>query len=113
MSISISKPDTSYKEYSLVADVFQNMYKKVTGITLPIIEEDDGVSDLFVIGNDGVNDFLMNEVLQLNIKSLGIKYGTDDYCIKAYNKDKRKIVILAGGRLRSTYYAIYDYFEKC
>ena len=112
MSIAILKPDKAYKEYNLVADAFQNMYKKVTDITLPIIEEDDGVSDLFVIGNDGVNFFLMDEVLDLNVKSLGIKYGTDDYCIYSYKKDKRKIVLLAGGRVRSTYYAVYDYFEK-
>ncbi|MBO5021071.1 MAG: hypothetical protein J6D52_10445, partial [Clostridia bacterium] len=112
MSIAILKPDKSYKEYSLVADAFQNMYKKVTGITLPIIEEDEGVSDLFLIGNDAVNDFLMKEVLDLNIKCLGIKYGTDDYCIYSYKKDNRKIVLLAGGRVRSTYYAVYDYFER-
>lgn len=112
MMVAILKPDVSYKEYNLIADTFQNMYQNITGVTLPIIEEDDGASDLFVIGNDGVNDFLMNEVLDLNIKSLGIRYGTDDYCIKSHNKGKRKIVILAGGRVRSTYYAVYDYFER-
>ncbi len=112
MSIAILKPDKSYKEYGLVADAFQNMYQKVTGISLPFIEEDDNESDLFLIGNDGVNDFLMNEVLDLNIKCLGIKYGTDDYCVYSYKKDNRKIVVLAGGRVRSTYYAVYDYFER-
>ncbi|MEE1074408.1 MAG: hypothetical protein U0K93_02885 [Acutalibacteraceae bacterium] len=57
MSIAIIKPHKSYESYGLAAETFQNMYKKVTDITLPIIEEDDGVSDLFVIGNDGVNFF--------------------------------------------------------
>ena len=54
----------------------------------------------------------MNEYLNSNIGELNIRYGTDDYCIKTYKKDNRNILILAGGRGRSTIYAIYDYFER-
>ena len=112
MSILILKPHNSYETYIEATNVFADYFEKITGKSLPISENDDGVSDLVVIGSDSVNDFLMNEVLDLNIKSLGIRYGTDDYCMRTYIKDNRKVLILAGGRGRSTLYAVYDYFER-
>lgn len=98
--------------YKIATEIFNEMYEKVTGNVLPVKSEDDGVSDLIVLGSDSVNDFLMTEVLEGRLKSLGIRYGTDSYAIKSYEKDGRRILILAGGRLRSTLYAIYGYFEK-
>ena len=98
--------------YRKAAETFNEMYKKVTGKTLNISREDDGKSDLVVIGSDAVNDFVMAEVLEGNLQSLGICYGTDSYTVKSHEKDGRKVLIFAGGRLRSTLYAIYDYFEK-
>lgn len=112
MNMIILKPTQGDEAYNEAAKVFKSMYKKVTGSNTLITECDDGKSDLVVIGSDSVNDFLMNEVLELKIKSLGIRYGTDDYCIYTYKKDDRRILVLAGGRGRSTIYAVYDYFEK-
>lgn len=112
MSIIILKPNQGHISYTKAAEVFQNLYQKVTGKEIVVTETDDGVSDLIVIGSDSVNDFLMNEVLELRLDSLGIRYGTDDYCIRSYLQKKRKVLILAGGRGRSTLYAVYDYFER-
>lgn len=110
--LAILKSDKSGTAYEEAAKCFQSMYKKVTGVELDVIEQDDNVSDLIVIGSDAVNDFLMREVLELRLGSLGIRYGTDDYCIQSYRKEDRKVLILAGGRGRSTLYAVYDYFER-
>lgn len=112
MSILILKPKNAAVGYDEAAKTFKNLYHKVTDISLKIALDDDGISDLVIIGSDAVNDFLLNEVLELRIGSLGIRYGTDDYCIKTENIFGRKILILAGGRVRSTLYAIYDYFER-
>lgn len=112
MSILILKPNQGHIAYTGAAETFRDLYQKVIGKEIPITETDDGISDLIVIGSDSVNDFLMREVLDLNIKSLGIRYGTDDYCILTYKKDNRNVLILAGGRGRSTLYAVYDYFER-
>ena len=112
MSIAILKPNQGHVAYTKAAETFRDLYQKVIGKEIPITETDDGISDLIVIGSDSVNDFLMREVLDLNIKSLGIRYGTDDYCILTYKKDNRNVLILAGGRGRSTLYAVYDYFER-
>ena len=101
--------DPAYKK---ATEIFNEMYEKVTGKKLSVKTADDGESDLIVLGSDSVNDFLMTEVFEGRIKSLGIRYGTDSYAMKSYEKDGRKILVLAGGRLRSTLYAIYGYFEK-
>ncbi len=112
MSLLVLKPENAEITYSHAAEVFAEMYQKVTGKTVAITDCDDGKSDLIIIGSDSVNDFLMTEVFELRLVSLGIRYGTDDYCIRSYEKDGRKCLILAGGRGRSTLYAVYGYFEK-
>ncbi len=112
MSILLLKPTTDDKTYIKACDIFADLYNKVTGKNIATSIVDDDTSDLVVIGSDSVNDFLMNEYLNSNIGELNIRYGTDDYCIKTYKKDNRNVLVLAGGRGRSTIYAIYDYFER-
>lgn len=112
MSLLILAPGEAAAAYSLAAKAFQTMYCKVTGKTLDIVTEDDQTSDLIVIGSDSVNDYLMNQVLELKLDSLQIRYGTDDYCIRSHTDNDRNVLILAGGRGRSTLYAVYDYFER-
>lgn len=112
MSTIILAPNQGDTAYIKAAEAFKDLYKKVTEKDIEIKNCDDGVSDLIIIGSDSVNDFLMNEFLNLRLDSLKIRYGTDDYCIRSYDCQGRKTVILAGGRGRSTLYAVYDYFER-
>lgn len=112
MSILILKPTDSHSAYGHAACITRDLYEKITGISLTVAEEDDQRSDLIVIGSDSVNDFVMNEILCGNVQGFDIRYGTDDYCLHSYVKDGRRILILAGGRGRSTVYAVYDLFER-
>lgn len=112
MSLLILAPADAAPAYTLAAEAFQSTYEKVTGKTIPIATEDDGTSDLVVIGSDSVNDYLMHQMLELNFDALSIRYGTDDYCIQSQREKGRNVLILAGGRGRSTIYAVYDYFER-
>ena len=112
MSIVVLKPNQGHRAYAKAAEVFAHLYEQVTGRPIPVTETNDGISDLIVIGSDAVNDFVMNEVLQLRLNDLGIRYGTDDYCIRSHRQGHRRILILAGGRGRSTLYAVYAYFEQ-
>ena len=112
MSLILLKPTCAAEGYAEAAAVFARMYQQVTGRELPVAEDDDGISDLIVIGSDAVNDFAMREVLELRLGSLGIRYGTDDYCIRSHTAGGRRALLLAGGRVRSTLYAVYDYFER-
>lgn len=113
MSVIVLKPDRAPATYEEAARVFARMYEAVTGARITVTDEDDGVSALVVIGSDAVNDYVMKEVLALRLDSLGIRYGTDDYCIRSHKDGDRDVLILAGGRGRSTLYAVYDYFERC
>ena len=108
----ILKPTRATFAYEEAALIFQELYEKITGKRIDISEADDEKSDLIVIGADDVNDFCMNRFLEGKLSSFGIRYGTDDYCIRSYIEDGRRITILAGGRARSTVYAVYDYFER-
>ena len=105
-------PESGEKAYQTAALAFQEMYEKVTGARLPLITEDDGLSDLIVIGSDAVNDFAAQAFACGWIDSFGIRYGTDDYAIRSVERDGRAFLFLAGGRGRSTLYAVYDYFER-
>lgn len=98
--------------YKLAVERFCALYRSITQKTATVAEEDDGCSDLFFIGNDTVNDHLAAELFADRTKPLGIRYGTDDYLIRIEKRGKRHLVILAGGRARSTLYAIYDFFER-
>ncbi len=108
----ILKPAQGEPAYAKAAEAFQELYEKVTGVRLPVSDIDDGRSDLVVIGSDAVNDFTMYAMLEGAISSLHIRYGTDDYCIRSCETGERKILLLAGGRGRSTLYAVYDFFER-
>lgn len=113
MSILIIKPDHCGDAYIEAANVFQSMYEKVTGKMLSIADCDDGVSDLVVIGSDAVNKWVLDRMFEGDIPArLGLTYGTDSYCIKSFCFEGRNVLVLAGGRGRSTLYAVYDYFER-
>ncbi len=112
MGLLIVKPKSGEKAYAIAAETFRDMYERVTGISLPIVTEDDGVSDLILIGSDAVSDSVMELYLGGKTPAFGIRYGTDDYCIRSHEENERTMLILAGGRGRSTLYAVYDYFER-
>lgn len=110
--LKILSPDTDEKAYAVSVDEFQSLYKKITGTKLDITMKDDGKSDLVVIGSDSVNSFASEMIFKDVIPGFKIKYGTDDYHILSAKYGKRKILFLAGGRGRSTIYAVYDFFYR-
>ena len=89
MSIAILKPNTNMVTYERAIEIFKQMYETVTNKKINVIEKDDGKSDLIVIGSDSVNDFVLNEIFDLRLDSLGIRYGTDDYCIRSHRNGER------------------------
>ncbi len=98
--------------YQAAADAFCKMFRSVTGRDILVSDKDDGQSDLFLLGTDAVNDVAAREILEGHIGSLDLRYGTDDYRLLSFDLDGRRAVLLAGGRPRSTLYAVYDYFER-
>ena len=94
------------------ASAFNKLCFAVTGKKLSVVSNDDGVSDLLLIGSDAVNGVVHDLIMSGKLDSLNIRYGTDDFRILSLEDDNRTILILAGGRTRADYYAVYDYFER-
>lgn len=102
----VSSNADSGKEFCALA-------RAVTGQEPVVATCDDNVSDLVLIGSDAVNLEVHRLIIEKHcIKSLDIRTGMDDYRILTLNENGRRILILAGGRTRADYYAVYDYFER-
>ena len=110
--IKILSPTSCESSYSIAAKEFQRLYREITGITLPIVTEDDTQSDLITIGSDTVNNYVANLILENKVEGFKLRVGTDDYNIRSVKPEGRNILLIAGGRGRSTLYAVYDFFER-
>ena len=110
--MKIIAPTHGEPAYAHAVRDFADIYEKITGLRPEIFTEDDGQGDAVIIGSDAVNDALTDRMLFGKIADFGIRYGTDDYCIRCIEEQGRRLLILAGGRGRSTLYAVYDFFER-
>lgn len=111
-NIRIIMPTDKSGGYRFAAEEFASLAMAVTGCSLPLTECDDGVSDLVLIGSDAVNSVVEELLLAGKIPSFSFRFSSDDYEIVSHNIGSRRVLILAGGRLRSTIYAVYTYFER-
>lgn len=110
--MKIIAPALGEAAYSHAVSAFASLWQQVTEEILQVVLQDDGTDDVIIIGSDAVNDALTDKMISGEITDLGIRYGTDDYCIRSFKENGRRILILAGGRGRSTLYAVYDFFER-
>ena len=108
--LKILVPDQGELAYLRAGEAFRDMYGKVTGVTLEIVDQYEPDCDLVVIGSDAVNDFTAKAFAADWIDTLRIRYGTDDYALRSVEADGQKYLFLAGGRGRRTPYAGDDYF---
>lgn len=115
MNLKIVYPKEAHTAYKIAATTFRELSSKVFEIDA-ILESDDSFSDnksdiTVLIGNDAENDVTAGLYLSGKTDSFGIRYGTDDYCIRSVVDGETRYLLLAGGRARSTIYAVYRYFE--
>lgn len=110
--MKILQPSNGEKVYAIAAKEFQRMYYEITGIKLEIAESTDENESVIVIGNDCVNEFSHQALTRKMLYSFNIRYGTDDYSIISKHNRNRDVLFIAGGRGRSTLYAVYHFFEK-
>lgn len=105
-------PSQGEKAYKIAAEEFQRIYLASTGNTLEFADNCPDGEDAVVIGSDIANDFVRDGFLKNRIQAFPIRYGTDDYCLLSEKNGKRTLLFIAGGRGRSTLYAVYDFFER-
>lgn len=116
MKITIVRPSEGHKAYEIAADTFAEMCKKVTGNESVIVTDAEysatSAADITIlIGSDAVNNLTAELFLSCKTDGFGIRYCTDDYCVRSVEADGKKFLIFAGGRPRSAIYAVYRYFE--
>ena len=104
----ILAPKSEEKAYKVAADIFRDYYKKITGVELEIKTEPSYTEDMVVIGSEAVQSFVYENV----VGGLPVRADSDDYCIVSKENQGRNLLFLAGGRGRSTIYAVYDFFER-
>ena len=110
--LKILIPDQGEIAYRRAGEAFRELYEKVTGVSPELIDRYEPGCDLAVIGSDAVNDFTAQAFAEDRIDSFRIRYGTDDYAIRSVKAEGQVWLFLAGGRGRSTLYAVYDFFER-
>ncbi|MEG0766271.1 MAG: hypothetical protein RR482_01015, partial [Clostridia bacterium] len=110
--MKILKPICAPVAYDKAAEAFQSLYAQVTGRQLEIVTESAAEEDLIVIGADDVQPYCAHAQMCGILPRFSMRYGTDDYCITSVHDDVRNLLFLAGGRGRSTLYAVYDFFER-
>ena len=114
--INIIYPKNAHSAYRHAAEIFAELTGKISSESTALLTDYDRIpkdnSPLIVIGTDAVNRLAAEWYLSKEIDDFGIKYGTDNYRIYTKEIGGRPCLLLAGGRPRSTIYAVYRYFEK-
>ena len=98
--------------FAIAAAELSSFYKRITGKDLPVRTEDDGKSDLIVLGSDAVNAFSHQMIIEKVIPDFKLRTGSDDYQLLSARKGKRKLLFIAGARPRALLYGVYHYLEK-
>ncbi|MBE7036538.1 MAG: hypothetical protein E7403_04520 [Ruminococcaceae bacterium] len=104
----ILAPKTEEQAYRKAVQVFQEYYQKITGIALDIKPEPSATEDMVIIGSEVVQPYVFE-----NLRGgLPVRYQSDEFCMISKEDKGRTLLYLAGGRGRSTLYAVYDFFER-
>lgn len=96
----------------IAADEFAALWRKATGQQLAVAADDDGESDLVVLGSDAVNPFTHSKIIEKVIPQFSIRTNTDDYQLLSAEDNGRRLLIIAGGRPRALLYGVYHFFES-
>ncbi len=110
--IKILKPVGGAEIYDIAACELQKFAENITGQEYPIVTNDDGKSDLILIGSDAVNPFCAERFWERDFEAYRIRYGTDDYQLESFSYDGRNMLMIAGGNGRGTLYGVYGYLER-
>lgn len=104
----ILQPNGGSPAYKKAARVFGEMYAAVTGVEIPVKNTPSDTEDMVIIGADDVQPYAFARL----DGGFPVRSGTDDYCIISKTEENRTLLFLAGGRGRSTLYAVYDFFTR-
>lgn len=117
MKLDVIYPAHEHSAYKIAAEAFCALAERVAGVRARLLTDEEYLNGdacgetSVLIGNDAVNSVTMELYLSGKTEGFGIRYCTDDYCIRSVEDDGKKYLLLAGGRPRAAIYAVYRYFE--
>ena len=103
--------DCHGQAYQIAGQELQKYWNQITGQTLEIVNQSNGEDSYLVIGSDAVNPFVRQLVERKVIRDFPLKTASDDFRLLTVKDGARTHLILAGGRGRSTLYAVYCFLE--
>lgn len=116
MKVYVIYPKNGHTAYRIAAEVFLELLEKSCDMSGVLLTDYDTIPEdgkpIVIVGTDAVNHRAAELYLEKEIDDFGISYGRDNYRIYTKEIDNRNYLFLAGGRPRSTIYAVYRYFEK-
>ena len=101
MKITIVRPSHGHKAYEIAANTFASLAEEVSGVDCVNVTDSEYAAqaaggDLTVlIGSDAVNNLTAELYLKGSLESLGIRYCTDDYCIRSLADGEKRYLMLA------------------
>ena len=85
MSAKILRPEGEI--FEIAASEFRKYAALLTGESPEAVSEDDGASDLFILGNDAENPFAGTAYLAGRLETAGVRCGSDDFAVRFSEKD--------------------------
>ncbi|MDO4583083.1 MAG: alpha-N-acetylglucosaminidase TIM-barrel domain-containing protein [Planctomycetia bacterium] len=110
--LKILLPPNAEPAYEIAGKEFQKYYEQMTGKRLPMVAESNAEEEYVILGSDAVQPLVRELVERKVIADFPLKIASDDYRILSVKDGDRNHLILAGGRGRSTLYAVYDFLER-
>lgn len=108
----LAPPENQAKSYRIAAQELQKYWEQITGKRLEITCEANAQDNFLVIGSDSVNHFVRELIERKVIVDFPLKTASDDFRLLSVQDGNRQHLILAGGRGRSTLYAVYAFLEN-
>ena len=97
--------------FLVAAREFAELWRKVTGESLPVTDHADGTEDLIVLGGDQDSRFVHDRILDGTIPRFRIRVGSDDYELLSGRRGTQSLLFIAGGSRRALLYGVYRFFE--
>lgn len=115
--LTVVVPRAAEPAYAIAGDEFVKLWEQITGRRPKLVpaepqQRTPPAGDVILLGSDAVNPIVHGLIRSAALESLGIAYGTDDYCLRSVPRDGGRCLIVAGGCGRSTLYAVYDFFRR-
>ncbi len=113
-TINVLLPQQGERGYAIAGETFAKLWQAVTGRRARLIRWNGKMprGNTVVVGSDAANQAAFLPIRAGRLDRYRIRYGSDDYHVLSIQDRGGTVLVLAGGCVRSTLYAVYDFFRR-